>query len=119
MATLDDSVFDAGLNVIKTGTILHICSAAPANYAGIAAVTLGNKATPTFTGPTNGDVSGRKVTVDAITGGTVTGTATAAYWALATGSVLLGTGALTAPQAVTTGNTFTLSAFDIEMRDPT
>ena len=40
---IDTNSMDAGLNDIQTlGNILHICSAQPANYSGIAAVTLGS-----------------------------------------------------------------------------
>jgi hypothetical protein len=64
---------------------------------------------------------GRKVTVAAITtGGSVTHSATAEYWAITdtVNSRLLATGDLSAPQSVTDGNTFTLDAFDIGIPDP-
>jgi hypothetical protein len=76
MALIANDVFDAALNEIATGTTIHICSAEPANFAGIAAVSLGT-ATPSFTGPADGDVSGRKITIDAVTNGSVTSTDTA------------------------------------------
>jgi hypothetical protein len=117
MAFLDDSVYDAALNVVKNNaTILHICSGLPANYAGIAAVTLGNKASPAFTGPTDATPNGRKVTVTAITDGTVTGTGTATHYAIASGSVLLAANTITS-QAVTSGNTFTTPAIIIRQPD--
>jgi hypothetical protein len=118
MAKLDNSVFDAALNEVATATRLTICSADPANYAGIAAVLLGSKSSPGFTGPADGDVSGRKITINAITDGSVTATGTATNWALDDGSTLLASGALESSQAVTSGNTFTLTATDIELRDP-
>ena len=63
---------------------------------------------------------GRKVTVAQITDGTVTGTGTATHYALVdvSNTRLLATGALTASQSVTSGNTFTLAAFDIGIPDP-
>lgn len=118
MAFIGDDVFDAALNEIKTATTLVICSAEPANYAGISAVELGSKSSPTFTGPVNGDTSGRKVTVDAITAGNVTATGTASHYVLHDGVSLLAAGSLASSQAVTNGNTFTLTAFDIEFPDP-
>lgn len=118
MSYIDDTVLDAALGIIDNATVLHILSTEPASFANIATYTLGNKATPGFTGPAAGDTSGRKITINAITDGTVTGTGTAAYWCLATGSVLLAAGALSASQGVTSGNTFTLAAFDIEFPDP-
>ena len=114
-----DDVLDAAVSEIAdNATILHICSSQPPNYAGIASVTLGNKSTPTFTGPADGDTSGRKITVDAITDGSVTATGTASHFAIADGSRLLAAGDLAASQGVTSGNTFTLAAFDIEIPDP-
>lgn len=119
MASIHADAQDALLNVIASNaTVLHICSSEPANYAGVAAVSLGTKTTPTFTGPVAGDVSGRKITVDAITDGSVSADGTASHWAIVDGTRLLAAGALSATQAVTNGNTFTLDAFDIEQPDP-
>jgi hypothetical protein len=117
MALIANDVFDAALNEIATGTTIHICSAEPANFAGIAAVSLGT-ATPSFTGPADGDVSGRKITIDAVTNGSVTSTDTATSFAIDDGAVLLVAGDLQNPQGVTSGNTFTLTAFDVEFPDP-
>jgi hypothetical protein len=49
----------------------------------------------------------------------VTGTGTATHWAITktTGSTLMATGPLSASQGVTSGNTFTLGAFDITIPD--
>jgi hypothetical protein len=61
------------------------------------------------------------VVVTAITDGTVSGTGTAAYWAITktSTSTLIATGSLTSSQAVTSGNTFTLDAINIAIRDAT
>jgi len=119
MATVHTDVLDASLNEIKDNTtILHICSSEPANYAAVAGVTLGNKTPPSFTGPVGGDVSGRKIGIDAITDGSVTGTGTATHEALVDGSRLLSTKALASSQGVTSGNVFTLTQHDIEIPDP-
>jgi hypothetical protein len=62
---------------------------------------------------------GREVEVAAISDGEVTGTGTASHWAITDGSsVLIAAGALSASQAVTDGNTFTLAAFKIGIPDP-
>lgn len=118
MASIADSVFDTALQVITTnGDTVNICSAEPANFAGIAAVDLGN-ATCTVGSPTNGDVSGRKVVMGAVASGSVTGNGTASFWAISDGtSTLYASGAITTPQTVTSGNTFTLTAIDIEITD--
>jgi hypothetical protein len=120
MAFINDEVFDQGLDYADTnGTRIDICSQEPVSYAGATSTfTLGNK-TSLNTGATqNGATDGRRVIVPAITDGSVTGTGTATHWALTDGSaVLIATGALTASQAVTSGNTFTLDAISITIRD--
>lgn len=120
MAFISDNVFDSGLAYLTTnGGRLDICSQAPTTYAeATSTYTLGNK-TGLNTGATqDGATDGRRVIVPAITDGTVTGTATATHWALTNGSdTLIATGALTASQAVTSGNTFTLDAISLTIRD--
>lgn len=118
MAYINDNVFDNGLTYAQTnGTKVDICSSEPASYAGIAAVTLGNKTGLVTGAPANGTTDGRKVTVPAITDGAVTATGTAAFYAVSDGTgILVATGPITS-QAVTSGNTFTLDAIDIAMRD--
>lgn len=120
MAYLNDEVLDAACNEIAThATHLYLCSQEPATRdQAVTTYALGNKAGPTFTGPVDGDVSGRKVTVDAITDGNVTATGTASHWALVDATRLLAAHSLSASQAVTSGNTFSLAAFDIEFPDP-
>lgn len=128
MAYIDDSVFDDGLDgglkaIADAGNAdLHICSTAvPTTYAqATSTYSLGSKADIAITGPTAGDTSGRKVTISAITGGSVTGSGTAAYFAVVdtNTSTLLVAGALSSSQSVTSGNTFSLSAFDVEIPDP-
>jgi hypothetical protein len=119
MAYVSDSAFDAALDYLRTnGTQIDICSSEPANFAGISAVTLGNKTGLTLGADANGATSGRKAQVPAITDGEVTGTGTAAYWALSNGSdELVASGPLSASQGVTDGNTFTLASFDITFLD--
>lgn len=120
MAYINDEVFDQGLDYADTnGTRIDICSQEPTTYAeATSTYTLGNK-TGLNTGATEaGATDGRRVIVPAITDGSVTGTATATHWALTNGSaVLIATGALSSSQAVTSGNTFTLDAISITIRD--
>ena len=126
-ATIDSSVFDNGLDAgLKgiadaTNVDLHICSTQPTTYTeAITTYTLGNKVDIAMTGPAAGDTSGRKVTASAITGGSVTASGTATSFALVdtNTSTLLVAQTLSASQAVTSGNTFTLTAFDVEINDP-
>lgn len=121
-ATLHDDVLDGALNVIKNNTEnLYICSAQPTTFAEASSTyKLGVKAAPGFTGPAD-HTSGRKLTIDAITDGTVSGTGTATWFALTddSASKLLAAQALNASQAVTSGNVFTLTAAIISIPDPT
>ena len=120
MAYINDEVFDQGLDYgTLYGVRLDICSSEPANYAAIAAVSLGNK-DPVVTGAVeDGAVDGRKLVVPAITDGTVTGGGDASHWALFvdTNNFLVATNTLDNTQNVTTGNVFTLGAIDIAIRD--
>ena len=119
MASLHDDVFDAALGVVDDANALYITSQEATTRTGaVTTYALGSKSSPSFTGPATGDPSGRKITVDAITDGSVSADGTASHWALVDGTRLLATGALSSSQAVTNGNTFTLAAFDIEIRDP-
>ena len=120
---LNDRVYDNGLTVLDTeANILHICSAQPASYAEIATYTLGNKALAAggIGAPAARTPNGRKVTVAAITDGSVTGTGTATHYAIADSgnSRLLAANSMSASQAVTSGNPFTLGAFDIGIPAP-
>lgn len=121
MPFINDEVFDQGLDFLDTnGTRLDICSAEPTTYAqATSTLTLGNDTVNT--GATqDGATDGRRVIVPAITSGTITGTGTATHWALTNGTdTLLATGSLTASQAVTSGNTFSLDAISITIRDAT
>jgi hypothetical protein len=126
MSYIHDDILDAAASYISSNTEnLYITNdtAPPSTYS-FASTTgtyaCGVKATPSFTGPADGDTSGRKITVDAISDGSVNDTATADYWALTDNSLtkLLVWGDLSAPQAVTNGNTFTLTAADVEFPDP-
>jgi hypothetical protein len=117
MAFVNDSALDAALTVIATANTLHICSSLPATFANVTSTTLGNGAI-TLGAASDGDVSGRKRQVSAVSAQSVTGNGTATHWALTEGSTLYAAGALSNPQAVVTGNTFSTAAFDIEVRDP-
>ena len=122
MATLADRVYDNGLTVLGTeANRVDICSAEPTTYTEATSTnTLGNTNSITISAPADGDTSGRKVTLSAISGASVTATGTATHFAITdtSNSRLLATGSLSASQAVTSGNTFSLTAVDIEIPDP-
>jgi len=122
MSYLNDRVYDNGLTVLDTeANAIHICSSEPSTFAGVASVTLGNATTLSIGAPGARGGGGRQVTVAAITtGGNVTGTGTASHYAIVdtVNSRLLAAGALSASQAVTTGNRFTTSSFTIGIPGP-
>lgn len=121
MAYLNDNVLDSGVAWVDTnGTRLDICSTEPTTYTqATSTYTLGNKTGITISTPADGTGGGRAVTVSAITDGSVTGNGTAAYWAITNGSdTLIAAGSLSSSQSVTSGNTFTLGAFEIRIPDP-
>ena len=121
MATLNDRVFDNGLTVLDTeANAIHITSAEATDFANVSTVTLGNSTSLSIGAPADRAGGGREVTVAAITDGSVTGTGTATHYAIVDtiNSRLLATGSLSASQAVTSGNTFTLSSVDIGIPDP-
>lgn len=122
MATLNDRVFDNGLTVLDTeANAIHVTSQEAADYAGATSTyTLGNSTSLSVGAPADRTGGGREVTVAQITDGSITGTGTATHYAIVdtVNSRLLATGALTASQSVTNGNTFTLASFKIGIPDP-
>jgi hypothetical protein len=120
MSYLNDRVLDNGLTVLDTeATTLHICSAEHTVFATLNS--LGNKTLAA------GDItlaarspSGRKAVVAALSAGSVTGNGTATSYAIVdtANSRLLAAGSLSASQAVTSGNTFSLASFDIGIPGP-
>ena len=121
MAYINDRVFDSGLTILDTeANRLDITSQEAVTYAGATSTyTLGNKTSLSIGAPADRTPTGRKVAVAAITDGSVTATGTASHWAISdtVNSRLLATGALSASQAVTSGNVFTLGSFDIGIPD--
>lgn len=120
---LDDTVLDAALNDIKNNvTEIYLCSQVPANYAEASSTyALANKtglSAGSFTGPVNGDTSGRKLNKSAETGLSVTGDGTANHVALCTATVLKHATDFTG-QVLTNGNTCDVAAYDVEFLDIT
>lgn len=119
---LADAVFDAALAKLATSIHQVVCSAEPANYAGIAAVTLASKTVTAGNG--NGDYtiaddsSGRKVTTTAHTAVSITASGTATHIAYDDGTTLLGVTTCTS-QALTSGGTVDIPAHKFSIADPT
>ena len=122
MATLNDRVFDNGLTVLDTeANKIVITSQEATTYTEAnSTYALGDSTSLSIGAPADRAGGGREVTVAAITDGSVTGTGTATHYAIVdtVNTRLLATSTLTASQAVTTGNTFTLSSVAIGIPDP-
>lgn len=118
MPYLDDRVYDLGLNVLDTeATHIHICSAEPTTFAGLNSL---GSATIEIPGPSARTGGGRRITVPAVSGGSVTGSGSAVAYAIVdtTNSRLLVAAPLSASQTVTSGNTFSLASFDVGIPAP-
>jgi hypothetical protein len=122
MATLNDRVFDNGLTVLDTeANKIVITSQEATTYAEAnATYALGDSTSLSIGAPQDRNAGGREVVVAAISDGNVTGTGTATHYAIldTVNSRLLATGSLSASQAVTSGNTFTLSSTTVGIPDP-
>jgi len=123
MPWLSNEVLDGGLNILDTaGTRIDIVKTAEPTTYGQAttggANSLGS-ATINIPAPSERGGGGREVIVPAVTDGVVSDSGTAAYYAITNGTdTLYATGALSAGQAVTAANTFTLTSFTIGIPDP-
>ncbi len=119
---IDDSIYDAGLNVVKNGgTEIYLCTSSPATRAAAITAAVASRTGLTsgsYSGPANGDVSGRKLTKSAENTITASASGTATHVAICSGSLLLATTDITS-QVVTSGNTVNIAAFDIELPDVT
>mgnify|MGYP006272519519 CR=1 FL=1 len=122
MATVADRVLDNGLTVLDTeASRVDITSQEATTYAeATSTYTLGNTTSISISAPADRTGGGRKVTLSAVSGATVTGTGTATHYAITdvSNTRLLVTGSLTASQSVTSGNTFSLETLDVGIPDP-
>lgn len=120
-----DTVMDAALAVVATGTVLTVCSAQPTTYAeatstyALADVVLTPGAGNGDFTLANGDSSGRKVTVaqQADIPIDTSGTATHVAISISGSSTLLYVTTCTS-QVLTSGGTVTVPAWDVEIADP-
>lgn len=123
MALVSDATYDGALDVVATCITVHVCTAGPANHAGIAAVSVGNYTVTAGDGNgdwtiANGDTSGRKITLGAQSGNNGTATGAANDLACTDGTtlhlVIDGDG-----DTVNSGSPFTIAATNVlELRDP-
>ena len=118
---VNTDVLDAALAVVRTATRMVALTNQPADYATATAQTLAatTMAPADFTAPTAGVIDGRRTTVGAKSGVSVTTAGTANYVALTdpgTSRLLYVT---TCPgQALVVGGTVSFSAWDVEIGNP-
>ena len=113
--SVPDAIIDLMLAEAE-GTTIHICSAEPATYAGIAAVELASAAISGSYTKAAGDVSGRKNTLPAQTGISIGATGTATHVVVSNGADTLKLVTTCTSQALTSGGTVDTSAFAHEIQ---
>lgn len=121
-----DDVMDNGLSVFATADKLIICEGQPTTYTQATTLKSGGGKrlaqqtidSGDFTGPADGDSSGRKITVNQQTGITIEESGTADHVALVDdgASKLIAVTTMTS-QAVTAANTATVNAWKDEIAD--
>lgn len=121
----NDNVMDAALTYVATGTLLTVCSAQPTTYteaattyklADVALVAGNGNGVYTIA---NGDTSGRKVTIAQQANIPIDSSGTATHIAVSvSGSSTLLYVTTCTSQALTSGGTVTVPAWDIEFSDP-
>lgn len=123
MPFLNDNTLDNGLAALKAAADrVYLCSAEPATYLQASSTfALGNKNVAAGAVFPNaiaaGSPSGRKLSTLAISDGAITATGTASHWSVVTsGSSRLEVAqALSATQAVTNGNPWSMPASDVRL----
>jgi len=121
--SISNDVLDAAIDEFATAVRVVVCSAEPANFAGIAAVALADVTVTAGIGngdftKADGDTSGRKVTVAQQPDVPIDASGDATHIAYDDGAVLLAVTTCTT-QALTSGGTVTIPAHDWEWADPT
>ncbi len=129
--SVNDLVLDSALNYLKSnGNKLCVCTSEPTSYSAHIA-TYGSASgmvlaetvidSGDYTGPENGDTSGRKIAVDAQTSISIDASASAEHVAIvnttASSEAILYVTTCTS-QALTSGNKVNTPAWSVELRDP-
>lgn len=113
-----NDVLDAALVELATATGLCLNTTEPADRAAAISDNLMPEASPSVGAPADGDTNGRKATVAASNGNTADANGTATHVSLIDATVLLYVTTCTS-QAITSGNTVNIGAWDVEIADPT
>lgn len=124
MPTIANHIFDNGLSaLIADADAIHVCSQEPTTFtAATTTFTLGNSTTMSFGAIQDnpGAAGGRQTVLAAITDGSATASGTGTHFAIVdtVNSRLLVTGNVGSPQAITSGNSFSLAAITVGLADP-
>jgi len=118
MSYLHNHILDAGLNrlcVEPTRLLLH--NVEPFDFSSAISSFLGVRMSPIITGPYLAEPTGRMVTIDPITDGSIIADGKVKYWSLVDDSAerLLAAERTVNEFDVLAGNSFTMSAFNIIM----
>lgn len=118
--SISDTVYDAALDRVALANTMYLCNGEPSTYAEVLSNSLGSVSIDTTDfSNANGDTSGRKTTVAAQTGISVTRTSTLDHVALVDSAQILLAVTTHAATAITSGDSRNSAAFDLELRDPT
>lgn len=121
-AYLHPMVSDSGLiTITNKANVLYICSAQPTTYTeATSTFALGSKSGLGVSIPFSGTPNGRSVTVSGVSGGIITASGTAGFYAVVgtAGNDLLAAYSLSGTQQVSVGNSFTLSSIIINQPIP-
>jgi len=114
-----DPVLDLGLNKLSAADKVHLCSAMPSDYASVTSTSLGNKslgAGNVFGAIQSG--TGRERVSVAFSGGSITASGTAGYWAAvdSVNSLLLAAGTVAVNRGVTVGGQFSMPAITVGLK---
>ena len=112
-----DAIIDLQLDQLEN-TNIYVTSAQPTDYASLAAITLATQVVSGSYIKADGDSSGRKTTVPAQSGVSITATDTATHVALANGTDTLTAVTTATSQPLTSGGTVDIPAWDMEIADP-
>jgi len=115
---IPDANLDNQLDDLE-GTSIHVCSGQPADWSEIAGLMLAEQAISGSYVKANGDTSGRKTTCPAQSAVSITSSGTATHLAISNGSSELYCVTTVTSQALTSGGTVDIPAWDAEIGDPT
>lgn len=116
--SIPDTVLDLMLTQPE-GSNIYVCSAEPADYAGLAAVTLATQVISGAYAKSNGPVSGRKNTCPSQGDVAITADGTGNHVAVSDGASELKVVTTASPVALTSGGTVTIGTWDHNLPDPT